>query len=97
MALSFNDVNKRGSYTWVKCNDDARSSYFRDNFISKHGGKFIRSGTKWEWVPLENQIIFLEPSFVQPANKEEKKEEIKEKCWVFSDESNKKYFVKTII
>ena len=96
MALSFNDVNKRGSYTWIKCNDDAKASYFRNMFTSKHGGKFIRTSNTWEWVPLEDQIIILEPSFSQPANKEEEKEEIKEKCWIFSDESGKKYVTKNI-
>jgi hypothetical protein len=95
MAFSFNDVNKRGTYTWIKCNDDARANYFRNMFTSKYGGKFVRTSNIWEWVPLENQIIILEPSVSQPANKEEK-QETKEKSWIFSDENNKKYVTKNL-
>jgi hypothetical protein len=85
MALSFSDVNKRGSYTWIKCNDDARSSYFRDSFISKHGGKFIKSGRYWEWTPSNDQIIFLEPIYIKPAEKTSSKSG--EKVWVFQKDS----------
>ena len=64
MSLTFNDVNKRGSYTWIKCNDDAKSSYFRNTFLQKHGGEFVKNGRHWEWTPSRDQIIFLEPIYL---------------------------------
>lgn len=82
MALSFNDVNKRGSFTWVKCNDDAKSAYFRNSFVSMHGGEFIKIGRYWEWNPTKEQIIILEPVISKPAKKEVKFDE-NEKFWVF--------------
>jgi len=85
MALSFNDVNRKGSFTWIKINDDAQSKYFRSIFLQKHGGEFVKRGNIWEWQPKAEQIIVLEPSFSEPANpiKDEPKEPAK--TWIFTD------------
>jgi len=94
MALTFNDVNKRGSYTWIKCNDDAKSSYFRGLFVQKHGGEFVRNGRNWEWNPSKEQIIFLEPIFIEPGNKETKP--IGEKIWKFKNETGEIFETKNL-
>ena len=36
MALSLNDVNRKYTFTWIKCNDDAKSPYFRKLFIKNN-------------------------------------------------------------
>ena len=48
MILTFNDVNRRGTVTWTRCNDNSKSATFRDLFIAKHGGVFNRVGKYWE-------------------------------------------------
>lgn len=85
MALSFNDVNRKGSFTWVKMNDDAQSNYFRNVFLQKHGGQFVKNGRTWEWQPRPEEIIILDPAISRPANpiKEEPKEPVK--TWIFHD------------
>lgn len=95
MALSFNDVNRRGSFTWIRCNDDAKSSYFRDVFTKRHGGEFVKSGRYWEWVPKNEQLIVLESSITQPAAKEESKPE-GEKTWIFLDQDGNEHSTKNI-
>jgi hypothetical protein len=82
MALSFNDVNRRHSFTWTKCNDDAKSGFFRDMFIRKFGGEFNRQGRHWEWSPTQEQIIVLEPSISEPPIQEP---EEPSKTWVFKN------------
>ena len=94
MALTFNDVNKRGSYTWIKCNDDAKSSYFRGLFVQKHGGEFVRNGRNWEWNPSKEQIIFLEPIYIEPGNKETKP--TGEKIWKFKNETGEIFETKNL-
>ncbi len=94
MGLSFNDVNRRNSYTWVKCNDDAQSSYFRNLFTSKHGGEFIKNGKTWEWTPKQEQMITLEPSFSKPASRERKVEG--PKTWIFLDSDGVEYSTQNI-
>ena len=82
MALSFNDVNRRRSFTWTKCNDDAKSGLFRNMFIEKFGGEFIRNGREWEWTPTKEQIISLEPSIAEPPPQEPQEPT---KTWVFKN------------
>lgn len=84
MGLSFNDVNRMYSYTWVKCNDDARSAHFRRLFIGKYGGQFNRSGRHWEWTPSKEEIIVLEPSFSEPSPSENNEPS---KTWSFKNSS----------
>ena len=85
MALSFNDVNKKGSFTWVKMNDDAQSNYFRNVFLQKHGGQFVKIGRHWEWQPRPEEIIILEPSISAPANPVIENKE-PSKTWIFKNE-----------
>ena len=86
MALLFNEVNKKGSYTWTRCNDDAKANFFRNSFVSKHGGIFNKTGRDWEWGPSAEQLIALDPSICEPANSENI-DIAQEKSWSFVDES----------
>lgn len=81
MALSLNDVNRVHSFTWIKCNDDAKSSLFRNVFIKRYGGVFTKKGRYWEWNPSPEQVITLEPSISQPAPKPLEPNKI----WIFKD------------
>jgi hypothetical protein len=85
MALSLNDVNRVHSFTWVKCNDDAKSSFFRTIFIQKYGGLFTKKGRYWEWNPTEDQIIALDSSISSPAPKEIEPN----KVWIFQNPEGK--------
>lgn len=82
MGLSLNDVNRRHSFTWVKCNDDAKSGLFRQTFINKFGGKFTKNGRNWEWSPSQEQIIILEPSISEPPPPQIVEPS---KTWTFTD------------
>lgn len=82
MALSLNDVNRRNSFTWVKCNDDAKSGYFRQLFINRYGGEFKRNGRNWEWTPTIEQIITLDASVSQPPQNEPQEPS---KTWIFKN------------
>jgi hypothetical protein len=82
MALSLNDVNRKYTFTWVKCNDDARSIYFRNLFIKRFGGEFSKKGRCWEWMPSQEQVIFLEPSIVEPPAVQIQEPS---KTWIFKD------------
>jgi len=90
MGLSFSDVNVRGSFTWVKCNDDAKSATFRQLFVNKHGGKFERKDKFWEWTPLNHQIINIDASEPKEVTKEVKN-------WVFVDSTGKEYIIQNIL
>lgn len=82
MGLSLNDVNRKFSFTWIKCNDDAKSQHFRDLFIKKYGGKFSKIGRHWEWTPTVDQIIVLEPSISKPPQAQVQEPT---KTWTFID------------
>ena len=81
MALSLNDVNKKGSFTWTRCNDDARSPYFRNNFCSKFGGSFTRNGRYYEWTPSLNEVL-IQPNIIEEAKQEDTGPK---KTWIFKD------------
>ena len=83
MGLSLNDVNRRNSFTWTKCNDDAKSGFFRQTFINKFGGKFERKDRTWEWTPTQEEIIYLEPSISEPPISNEPQEP--SKTWLFKN------------
>lgn len=78
MALSMNDVNNKGSFTWIRCNDDARSPYFRNLFCQKFGGSFTRVGRYYEWSISQNDIFL--PEQIKPEVNNEPK-----KTWVFKN------------
>ena len=42
IRLKLDDINKKYSHTWVKCNDDAKSKFFREKFLQEFGGEFIQ-------------------------------------------------------
>ena len=55
--LRLNEINKKNSITWTACNDDARSAFWRNLFISKFGGNFIKERTGWLWQEEKKQEI----------------------------------------
>lgn len=67
ILLKLEDVNTKYSQTWVKCNDDSRSTYFRKQFIAQFGGEFIKDGRELRWreIPkptvVRRKFIFEDP------------------------------------
>ena len=55
-------VNKRNTRDWIKCNEDAKSGYWRDEFVKEHGGQFVQEGKIWRW---EEQKIIEDTRFRQ--------------------------------
>ena len=81
MALSLNDVNNKGSFTWVRCNDDSKSPYFRNLFCQKYGGSFSRNGRYYQWTPSANEIL-VEPTLIEETKVEDTSPK---KTWIFKD------------
>lgn len=66
IVLKFEDVNKKYSQTWIKCNDDSKSKYFRNKFIEQFGGEFVKEGRDYRWkkiepVSLRRKFVFEGP------------------------------------
>jgi hypothetical protein len=67
IRLKLEDVNKKYSQTWVKCNDDAQSKFFRNKFIEQFGGEFIQDKNTFSWreipkpVNIRRKFIFEDP------------------------------------
>lgn len=67
IRLKLEDVNKKYSQTWVKCNDDAQSKFFRNKFIEQFGGEFIEERKEFTWreIPkptaVRRKFIFEDP------------------------------------
>jgi hypothetical protein len=58
------DVNRKYTPTWVYCNDNSRASYYRNQFIAEHGGKFVKADRnyfKWE---QEQKIQVIRRKFI---------------------------------
>ena len=53
IRLKLEDVNRRYSQTWVKCNDDAQREHFKKLFIQQFGGEFVRDGSYFRWQKIE--------------------------------------------
>lgn len=84
MNLFKSDINKKGSASWLLCNDNSKSTWFRSKFIEKFGGVFNKTGRYWDWsdtlVPTSppantqpNQLIYIT--------------DIPKPQWIFEDES----------
>lgn len=56
IRLKLNDVNKKYSQTWVRCNDDAKSAHFRDKFVAEFGGEFIKEGREYRWREIPKPV-----------------------------------------
>jgi hypothetical protein len=48
-------VNRVNTPTWVACNDDARSSIWRQQFINDFGGEFVKQ-RHWTWQEVQKPI-----------------------------------------
>lgn len=80
------DINRRGSNTWLLCNDNSRSQIHRNTFIQKYGGNFTRKGTFWIWSENKGTIIILkDPEKIETSKK-----------WIFTDQDGNKHEVENI-
>lgn len=93
MALSLNDVNRKNTFTWTKCNDDSKSGHFRQVFINKFGGEFTKNGRYWEWNPTKDQLITLDASISEPPSQQTQEPS---KTWIFKDKDGNEIRTKNI-
>jgi hypothetical protein len=42
-------INIRNTREWVRCNEDAHSSRWREKFTEQYGGEFVHNGKFWQW------------------------------------------------
>ena len=82
--MNIANINKRNTREWVKVNEDSRSHLYRDDFVAKHGGKFIYRGKRqgWFWVekvdgPPVPKVNWV---FIHPDGKEEIVENLSKFC-----------------
>ena len=83
-------VNKKYSRTWTKINDDGRSDYWRDKFLSIHGGEFIKNGREWVWEDTAKEPVKEELELVK-----EELELVKEELEPVKEESPKTIYIIT--
>ena len=57
--MNRDQVNTRNTPTWVKVNDDAKSSFWRKHFCDLYGGKFTHIARKRKHYKEENRIIHI--------------------------------------
>ena len=48
-------VNRVNSPTWVACNDDAKSTLWRQQFVNDFGGEFVK-GRYWNLQEVQKQV-----------------------------------------
>lgn len=82
MHLFKNEINRKGSASWLLCNDNSKSEYFRNKFVKENGGSFTKSGRYWEWIENKLAITIIPPE----APKNIKK-------WIFADSDGKEHIV----
>lgn len=93
MALSLNDVNRKNTFTWTRCNDDSKSKHFRQVFVNKFGGEFKQNGRYWEWSPTKDEIILLDLSISEPPSQQANEPS---KTWIFKDKDGNNIKTKNI-
>jgi len=47
--MNKDNINRRNTREWVKCNEDAKAPQWRNKFIAEHGGEFVKKYRVWEW------------------------------------------------
>lgn len=56
--LNKKHVNLVNTPTWVACNDDAKSSTWRKQFLQENGGMFVKTFRgHWMWKEIEKENI----------------------------------------
>lgn len=78
--LKINEVNVKNSATWIACNDDSRSNYWRNLFIEQNGGEFIKNGRYWQWKQEEQFRIYHYYLFTDVNNNVVKIDNMSEYC-----------------
>ena len=83
MHLFKNDINRKGSQTWLYCNDNSRSNVYRNMFIQQNGGNFEQIGNYWKWTDTNVDSINVDSTqeFDTP----------KIKTWIFEDATGTKH------
>jgi hypothetical protein len=93
-------VNRRNTRVWVKMNEDAKSSYFRNQFIHNHGGKFVKEGRYWKWVEVDFEKLLIE-DFEKKIQEFKAPEPVikveRGKSYVFQDREGKEVHIKNLL
>jgi len=78
--LKIEDVNVKNSGTWIACNDDSRSKYWRSLFLEQNGGEFVKDGRYWKWQKEEEFRIYHYYLFTDVNNNVVKIDNMSEYC-----------------
>jgi hypothetical protein len=93
-------VNRRNTRVWVKMNEDAKSSYFRNQFIQKYGGKFVKEGKHWKWVEIDFEKLLIE-DFEKQVKEFKPPEPVirieRGKNYVFLNKEGKEVYIKNLL
>lgn len=93
-------VNKRNTRVWVKMNEDAKSPYFRNQFVKNHGGKFLKEGRYWKWIEVDFEKILIEDfeKKIQDFKPPEPVVKVERgKSYVFQDREGKEVHIKNLL
>ncbi|NBO36466.1 hypothetical protein EBU91_02865 [bacterium] len=56
LKTELDEVNRKGSKTWLMMNDNSKAAFLRQRFVEKNGGSFYREGRCWAWrSPVEEK------------------------------------------
>lgn len=81
MKLLKNEINRKGSPSWLLCNDNSRASTFRSMFVNENGGEFTKNGKVWEWSDAPK----IDPETI-----------IEGKKYIFADATGREYYIDNI-
>jgi hypothetical protein len=93
-------VNRRNTRIWVRMNEDAKAPYFRNQFIQKHGGKFVKEGRNWRWVEIDFEKLLIE-DFEKKIQEFKAPEPVirveRGKNYVFQNKEGKEVYIKNLL
>lgn len=83
MKLFKHEINRKGSASWLLCNDNSKADWFRNKFIQENGGIFTKNGRNWEWS--------------EDAPKPQKRKYESKKRWYFTNAENEQVIIENLI
>jgi hypothetical protein len=48
-------VNKPNTREWVRANGSTNSKLYREEFVNKYGGQFVKNGKSWLWEEIVDE------------------------------------------
>jgi hypothetical protein len=64
IPMNKDDVNRKYSPTWVYCNDNSRSSHYREKFTEQYGGNFVKKDRNYFTWEEEKKPVAIRRKFI---------------------------------